>query len=511
MDIQTTLYKTFGHRSFRPLQREIVDDILAGRDLLAVLPTGAGKSLCYQLPAALLPGMVLVISPLVSLMKDQVDRVPEGLTALWINSTLTPKNLREALARLDTEPFDLLYLAPERLKDPVFMDVLNRIRISLVAVDEAHCVSRWGHDFRPTYRKIGNLLKGFTRRPPVAAFTATASREVREDIIRQLDLRNPGIHQAGFDRPGLRLEVVRDCDRAAWVRQFLSTGKQRNQSGILYCSTRKEVEKYSRLLSEEGVPHRTYHGGMKAADRHNSQEDFLTGSVPVMVATNAFGMGIDKPDIRWIVHTSMPGDLESYYQEAGRAGRDGRPARCILLYGAGDMATQQSLILKGSRYSRDKDKKPRALKAMLGYCHTSRCLREYLLSHFGQEDIPRHCANCSNCLENLPVTDVTREAQMVLSTVHYLRGRFGTAAVVQVLKGSRNAFVRKNSLEELSTFGLLKNRSPEEIRRILNLLYCRGLVEITAGRFPRVLLGPEAGGVLRGETRILTKIICKES
>ncbi len=501
--MEQTLNERFGHNCFRPLQEDIIRNLLDGRDVLALLPTGGGKSLCYQFPAAVLPGITLVISPLISLMKDQVDSLKaSGLRAVLINSTLTERQLRLALEAIEEQPPDLLYIAPERLKSDEFIARLNRLTISCIAVDEAHCIAQWGHDFRPSYRKIGRLLESLGQRPPLAAFTATATPIVRQEIIERLGLQDPACHQADFNRPNLRLDVIRDTDRQKWLLHFFSSG-QETRPAVIYCTTRKEAQSVRDLLLNAGHPCGMYHGGLRPADRQQVQEDFLDDRIPLLVATNAFGMGIDKPDIRTVIHYNMPRDLESYYQEAGRAGRDGKPSRCILLYGPADPVTHRQLIHQVT-YNRQKHITLEKLETMIAYCHTDRCLRTVLLEYFGQAPaVP--CGDCSNCLDDTPREDITRQAQMILSTVHYTKGRFGAATVAAVLKGSRSASVRQKGLDRLSTHGLLKSEDPMMIRRYINILVSEGYLARTSGRFPLLQLTARSSVLLRGETRLTTR------
>ena len=403
IDKYEALKQYFGHSEFRFGQEDLVDALLAGRDVLGVMPTGAGKSVCYQLPALLLPGITLVLSPLISLMKDQVASLTQaGIPAAFINSTLSPEQYREVFRRARRGAYKLIYAAPERLETPDFLRFAQEVEISLLAVDEAHCVSQWGQDFRPSYLKIADFLQQLPYRPPVGAFTATATRQVKEDIQQLLLLRDPLCLTTGFDRPNLFFEVVRTRDKEGWLEHFLDS--RPGQSGIVYCATRKAVEAVCAALTACGVPAARYHAGLPEEERRRSQEDFEFDRVRVMVATNAFGMGIDKSNVSFVVHYNMPKDVESYYQEAGRAGRDGSPAHCALLFSAQDVRTARFLI----DHTADNEELPEEereqlrlrdlnrLDRMTSYCKTTGCLRAFLLRYFGQE-APESCGACGNC------------------------------------------------------------------------------------------------------------------
>lgn len=488
MDARQALKRYFGHSEFRPGQQRLIEALLEGRDVLGVMPTGAGKSLCYQIPALLLEGITVVLSPLISLMQDQVAALTEaGVPAAFINSSLEPAEQRDRLKQAAEGRVKLLYVAPERLETEAFMGFAQQARIRLVAVDEAHCVSQWGQDFRPSYLKIVEFLQRLPRRPAVAAFTATATAQVRADIIRILQLHEPETVVTGFDRPNLRFEVLRPKDKRTALLQLLS--ERRDKSGIVYCATRKTVEQVCGLLQEAGFAATRYHAGLDADERKENQEAFICDRSPVMAATNAFGMGIDKSNVSYVIHYNMPKSVEAYYQEAGRAGRDGSPADCILLYSSGDVTTAKFLIFNSSAENEELTDEERQmvqaqdlarLEAMTGYCKTQDCLRGYLLDYFGQPH-EKTCGNCGNCLAEYETRDLTREAQMILSCVVRARNRLGycvgASILSQTLHGGRSARVRELGLDLLPTYGLMSALPGAQIREWIELLERAGYLE----------------------------------
>ena len=503
MDKHRILKEYFGYDSFRAGQEQLVDAILAGRDVFGVMPTGAGKSLCYQVPALLLPGVTLVVSPLISLMQDQVRALIEvGAPAAYLNSALTPGQYRHALRNARQGQYKIIYVAPERLLTPLFSEFAKSVQISLVAVDEAHCVSQWGQDFRPGYLQIAPFLRGLTSRPPVAAFTATATAEVRRDVVRLLELRDPVQVVTGFDRRNLYYEVRAPKDKKRALLEILAGFPQ--EAGIVYCATRKNVEDVCDFLNQQGVRAARYHAGLPKEERTKNQEDFLYDRVRVMVATNAFGMGIDKSDVRFVVHFNMPKDMESYYQEAGRAGRDGAPARCILLYSGTDVHTNQFLITHSHTDGENLDEKTRAalvqrdldrLRQMTFYSTTTRCLRHFILDYFGEES-PLTCDRCSNCTQPGKDVDITVDAQKILSCVKRTGERFGAALISEILRGAKTARIRDRDLDQQSTYGLLQNLSDAEVRARIDRLLDLGCLLRSGGEYPVLSLGPVARGVL---------------
>ncbi|MGI5972328.1 MAG: DNA helicase RecQ [Oscillospiraceae bacterium] len=487
MDKRDALKKQFGHENFRPGQETLIDGILSGRDVLGVMPTGGGKSVCYQLPALLLPGVTIVVSPLISLMKDQVAALTEaGIRAAFVNSSLSGGQVRTVYRRAWAGEFQLLYVAPERLAGEGFVKLAQGLEVSLVAVDEAHCVSQWGQDFRPSYLKIPEFLDKLPRRPAVAAFTATATSQVREDIVRLLGLERPLTLVTGYDRPNLYFEVCRPRSKSGALRDLLLP--RMGKSGIIYCATRAGVEKVCEELRDRGLPATRYHAGLDEEERRRNQDDFRFDRAPIMVATNAFGMGIDKSNVSYVIHYNMPKSLEAYYQEAGRAGRDGERAECFLLYSGRDVETAKFLIENGSGNDELTEEERaealrrdhRRLEAMVGYCRTGGCLRGYLLDYFGQEHAD-HCGDCGNCLGDHELADVTTQAQMVLSCVRRVEDRLGynvgAALIAQTLSGSANKRVLELGLDELSTYGLMRGQTTGQVREYIDFLKEKGYLE----------------------------------
>ena len=512
------LTRYFGYDSFRPGQQGIVEALLAGRDVLGVMPTGAGKSVCYQIPAALSPGATLVISPLISLMRDQVDALNDlGLPAAFINTTQTPDEQAMVFAQAAAGQIKLLYVAPERLETGRFRDFAARTPISLIAVDEAHCVSQWGQDFRSSYLGIGDFIAGLPQRPPVGAFTATATERVRRDIVGLLGLRNPAVTVTGFDRSNLYFDVVKleTKYKAAWVARYVADHP--DESGIVYCATRKTTEALTDTLNQMGHPAVAYHGGMSPDAREAAQRDFITDKVPVVVATNAFGMGIDKSNVRYVIHHNLPESIEAYYQEAGRAGRDGEPSRCTLLWNESDIVTRRRLLdndYENERLTPEEQEivrqsKRRLLDGMVGYCRTTDCLHRYMTRYFGQElssnagstageDIAAdssqsgRCGACSNCESTFETIDVTRVAQAISRCVHDVGQRVGSGKIVKILRGSRAQDLAWLNPERMPTFGMLKDVNEARVRDVLSQMATDGYLSIAEGRMPIVMFGARA-------------------
>ena len=512
------LTRYFGYDSFRPGQQGIVEALLAGRDVLGVMPTGAGKSVCYQIPAALSPGMTLVMSPLISLMRDQVDALNDlGLPAAFINTTQTPDEQAMVFAQAAAGQIKLLYVAPERLETGRFRDFAARTPISLIAVDEAHCVSQWGQDFRSSYLGIGDFIAGLPQRPPVGAFTATATERVRRDIVGLLGLRNPAVTVTGFDRPNLYFDVVKleTKYKAAWVARYVADHP--DESGIVYCATRKTTEALADTLNQMGHPAVAYHGGMSPDAREAAQRDFITDKVLVVVATNAFGMGIDKSNVRYVIHHNLPESIEAYYQEAGRAGRDGEPSRCTLLWNESDIVTRRRLLdndYENERLTPEEQEivrqsKRRLLDGMVGYCRTTDCLHRYMTRYFGQELSPNagsaagediaadssqsgRCGACSNCESTFETIDVTRVAQAISRCVHDAGQRVGSGKIVKILRGSRAQDLAWLNPERMPTFGMLKDVNEARVRDVLSQMATDGYLSIAEGRMPIVMFGARA-------------------
>lgn len=498
------LQKYYGYADFRPGQAEIINSLITGTDTLAVMPTGAGKSLCYQLPALLLPGAALVISPLISLMKDQIDALHEiGIPAAYINSSLTGAEVNERLKNARAGRYKLLYVAPERLESEYFQAAVQDLEISLLAIDEAHCVSQWGHDFRPSYRAIGPFIDRLPNRPVVGAFTATATDNVKQDIIALLALKKPATYYTGVDRANLSFTVSRGENKKDFVLKYVAANK--DKSGIIYAATRKEVDNLYAALRKTGRPVGKYHAGLGDDERRASQEAFIRDDISVMVATNAFGMGIDKPDVRYVIHYNMPKNMESYYQEAGRAGRDGEPGECILLFGAQDVQLQKFLIEQTVLDSERKAGEFARLKAMVDYCHTPACLRSYILAYFGEAPLAGGCDNCSNCNDRTELADITVEAQKILSCVVRLKERYGISLIADVLKGAKNKKIRQLGVDTLSVYGLLKEYPLQEIKDMINRLIATGYLCLTGSEYPVVKLTGEGVAVLKNEAKVWQK------
>lgn len=523
------LNRYFGYDSFRPGQSGIVSAILTGHDVLGVMPTGAGKSICYQIPAAILPGVAIVISPLISLMRDQVDALNDvGLPAAFINTTQTPDEQDLVFAQALSGQIKLLYVAPERLETERFRNFAVRVPISLVAVDEAHCVSQWGQDFRSSYLGIGEFIAGLPTRPTVAAFTATATERVRRDIVSILGLHTPSITVTGFDRPNLYFDVISmpRKDKASWVASYIASHP--DESGIVYCATRKETEALTESLnsavaelraaggadvSDIGTIAVAYHGGMSADAREKAQRDFVTDRVPVVVATNAFGMGIDKSNVRFVIHHNMPESIEAYYQEAGRAGRDGEPSRCTLLWNESDIVTRRRLLdsdYENERLTPEEQEavrasKRRLLDAMVGYCRTTDCLHAYMTRYFGETagaaaktdgKCVGGCANCEHTFETIDVTDIARA---ISRCVHDVNQHVGSGKIVKVLRGSKAQDLSYLNPESLPSFGMLDEVPEARIRDVLSQMATDGFLTIAEGRLPIVGFGPRAAETVAPE------------
>ena len=499
------LQRIFGYSEFRPGQENLIDGVLTGRDVFGIMPTGGGKSMCYQVPALMLPGVTLVISPLISLMRDQVMALKAaGVPAAYINSTLNGAQIQAVYRNLQAGQYKIVYVAPERLDYPGFGNLAARLPISFLAVDEAHCISQWGQDFRPSYLRIVNFIENLPRRPVVGAFTATATKQVKEDIERILHLRNPVRTVTGFDRPNLYFEVIHPELKDRELKRILAGKKGR--SGIIYCSTRKKVEAVCENLTDLGYAATRYHAGLEEAERTANQEDFLYDRKNIMVATNAFGMGIDKSNVSFVIHYNMPKSIEAYYQEAGRAGRDGADADCILLYSSSDVNVAHFLINNGSE-NEELDLKQkemirkqdlRRLEAMVGYCKTKTCLRGYILEYFGQKH-PDICGNCGSCKGNFEDRDITKEAQMILSCVKRIDDKLGYHVGINLigrtLRGSKDKRILELGLDELSTYGLLKDRTRSEIHAMIDHLEAEGYLK-SDHEFQTLQLAPSAVQVL---------------
>lgn len=512
MDKVELLKNYWGYSEFKEAQEKVIENIINGRDVLCVMPTGAGKSVCYQLPALMLGGVTIVISPLISLMIDQVKAlVHMGIKAAYINSTLTLKQQSLVIERALNGAYQIIYVAPEKLLTANFINLCRNMDISMVAVDEAHCISQWGQDFRPDYVRIVEFIQKLNTRPVISAFTATATSEVKEDIERILKLQNPYVVTTGFDRPNLSFKVIHPKNKDT---QLLSIVKDKpGECGIIYCNTRSGVEDVCDILCENGIKAQPYHAGMPMEQRKKNQEDFIYDRCRVVVATNAFGMGIDKSDVTYVVHYNMPQNIESYYQEAGRAGRDGNNAECIIMYSGKDVATNKFLIEK-SLENEDMDEellqsvvehKLRQLDRMSYYCNTTECLRGYILKYFGQPH-SEYCGNCSNCNGDFEEIDITTEAQKILSCIARTRQHYGMKLITDILRGSKNQKLLDWGLDKQSTYGMLKNYSEADVRRMINFLVIKEYALRTQEKFPIIKLNKKSLEVLNGEEKVIMKV-----
>lgn len=500
------LQKFYGYEDFRPGQKKVVESLLNRNDTVAIMPTGAGKSICFQIPALLFEGVTLVISPLISLMKDQVDSLRQlGIAAVYINSSVSKAQLYKDLQDISAGFYKIIYIAPERLTSEYLPDSFKNLNISMVAVDEAHCLSQWGHDFRPSYRNILNFTNSLRIKPIISAFTATATPEVKTDIINLLGLKQPNVFVTGFDRPNLYFSVLRGEVKDKFVIDYVK--KHQDEAGIIYVGTRKDVDALQVLLEIKGVKAGRYHAGMTDEERNQMQEDFLYDNLSVMVATNAFGMGIDKPNVRYVIHYNMPKNMEAYYQEAGRAGRDGLSGNCILLYSPQDTQLQKFLISKSTESEIRQQLEYKRLQSMVDYCHTPQCLRAFILHYFGEFDVEEHCDNCSNCKLEGELIDITIDAQKVLSCVYRMHERFGVKMIAEVLKGSKSAKVKQFNLERLSTYGLMKERKLKDISDLILRLSAMQYLDITESQYPVVTLNELSWQVLRGQKKVWQKMV----
>lgn len=500
------LQKFYGYEDFRPGQKKVVESLLNRNDTVAIMPTGAGKSICFQIPALLFEGVTLVISPLISLMKDQVDSLRQlGIASVYINSSVSKAQLYKDLQDISAGFYKIIYIAPERLTSEYLPDSFKNLNISMVAVDEAHCLSQWGHDFRPSYRNILNFTNSLRIKPIISAFTATATPDVKTDIINLLGLKQPNVFVTGFDRPNLYFSVLRGEVKDKFVIDYVK--KHQDEAGIIYVGTRKDVDALQVLLEIKGIKAGRYHAGMTDEERNQMQEDFLYDNLSVMVATNAFGMGIDKPNVRYVIHYNMPKNMEAYYQEAGRAGRDGLSGNCILLYSPQDTQLQKFLISKSTESEIRQQLEYKRLQSMVDYCHTPQCLRAFILHYFGEFDVEEHCDNCSNCKLEGELIDITIDAQKVLSCVYRMHERFGVKMIAEVLKGSKSAKVKQFNFERLSTYGLMKERKLKDISDLILRLSAMQYLDITESQYPVVTLNELSWQVLRGQKKVWQKMV----
>lgn len=505
MEKYTLLKKHFGYEQFRVGQEEIIDQAMKGRDVLAIMPTGGGKSLCYQLPALMYPGVTVVISPLIALMKDQVDALNEnGIRATFLNSSLSASENNERIRGIKNDEYRLIYVAPERLLTECFYQLTQYIDISMVAVDESHCISQWGHDFRPSYKNIPQFIARLAKRPVVTAFTATATTYVVAEIRSLLGLIEPFVKTTGFDRENLFYKIVKPTDKFRFVKSYL---KEEFDSGvgIIYCSTRKTVESLSEKLKQQGFSVGAYHGGMDSETRNAIQDDFMLDNLKVIVATNAFGMGIDKSDVRFVIHYNMPKNMEAYYQEAGRAGRDGLDSTCILMYSPSDIVKQKLMIAQNSFDANRDEIQRKNLQILVNYCHTNDCLRREIVNYFGEERPEENCGSCGNCLNDAEFVDMSIESQKILSCIYRTDQRFGVSMIIKVLRGSKDKKILDWKLNEVSTYGIITDYSEGGLRELIMNLIARGFIHMTVDQYPVLKLTQTSRSVLVGDEKIMVR------
>ena len=499
------LNRLFGYKEFRNGQFEIINNILKKRDSFCIMPTGGGKSICYQIPAFIFDGITIVISPLIALMKDQVDNINNniGIKAKYINSTNTLDEVKEIIDMCYLGQVKLLYISPERLKNNYFINAIKILNISQIAIDEAHCISMWGHDFRKSYRDIEGFVRIFRNRPVVSAFTATATKEVLEDSIKLLNLNNPYIYKGSFDRENLEINVHKEIDKLEFIRDFLKENEEK--SGIIYCLTRKEVEALYDYLNDLNFSVLKYHAGLSDSEKEYYQKSFFNDDKDIMIATNAFGMGIDKENIRFIIHFTFPKNIESYYQEIGRGGRDGEKAVCHLLYSRDDIKRLDYIVNLNYEFNR-KEINIKKLNDMIKFCEYDKCYREYILNYFNEKDITPYCNNCSNCLNNEELLDITIEAQKILSCVYRTKELVGESVLIDILKGIRGPKIEEKGFYNLTTFGIMKGSSNKIIKEIIKSLIDAGYIDRKKGTYSMVKLNKKSINILKGKEKALVKL-----
>lgn len=498
------LNRLFGYKEFRNGQFEIINNILKKRDSFCIMPTGGGKSICYQIPAFIFDGITIVISPLIALMKDQVDNINNiGIKAKYINSTNTLDEVKEIIDMCYLGQVKLLYISPERLKNNYFINAIKTLNISQIAIDEAHCISMWGHDFRKSYRDIDGFVRIFRNRPVVSAFTATATKEVLEDSIKLLNLNNPYIYKGSFDRENLEINVHKEIDKLEFIRDFLKENEEK--SGIIYCLTRKEVEALYDYLNDLNFSVLKYHAGLSDSEKEYYQKSFFNDDKDIMIATNAFGMGIDKENIRFIIHFTFPKNIESYYQEIGRGGRDGEKAVCHLLYSRDDIKRLDYIVNLNYEFNR-KEINIKKLNDMIKFCEYDKCYREYILNYFNEKDITPYCNNCSNCLNNEELLDITIEAQKILSCVYRTKELVGESVLIDILKGIRGPKIEEKGFYNLTTFGIMKGSSNKIIKEIIKSLIDTGYIDRKKGTYSMVKLNKKSINILKGKEKALVKL-----
>ena len=498
------LNKYYGYNSFRKGQYEIINNILRGRDTFCILPTGGGKSICYQIPALMFKGVTIVISPLIALMKDQVDNLKtNGINAAYINSTQSLDSIDEIMTMCRNGEIKLLYIAPERLENEFFKKKLRKLNISQLAIDEAHCVSMWGHDFRRSYSLINDFVNSLSVRPIITAFTATATKIVRDDVVKLLGLVNPYLYVGSFDRDNLSIKVYVEEDKLELVKDIIRSNE--NKAGIIYCATRKEVDGLYLYLKDLGYDVLKYHGGLRDEEKEYYQDEFLNENSNVMIATNAFGMGIDKSNVRYIVHFTMPKNIESYYQEIGRAGRDGENSECHVLFNRSDIRTLEYLIYTTVQINR-KELEIKKLQSMIDFCESKECLRGFILKYFGEGNVKDYCNNCSNCLNSEELRDYTIETQKILSCVYRMRERYGIAVIVDVLRGMVGPKIVNDNLNKLTTYGIMREYSSKFIRDLIKTLIDFGYVDLKEGTYSMLKLNDKSYSVLKSKQKVMLKL-----
>lgn len=500
--INSVLSTYFGYSSFRIGQEKAIRNVLDGMDTLCVMPTGGGKSICYQVPALVMEGTVLVVSPLISLMKDQVDALHQiGIPAAYINSSLSTEEYFGIVENALAGSYRLLYVAPERFESPSFIQQISKMNIPMIAIDEAHCISQWGHDFRPSYRMMNKVISSFERKPVVLALTATATPAVRDDICNQLQIDNDSTVMTGFERSNLTFSVIKGQDREKFVKDYVK--KNDGEAGIIYAATRKTVDQVHMMLERMGVQAAKYHAGLSDVVRQSEQDRFLMDEAKVMVATNAFGMGIDKSNIRYVIHYQMPKNMESYYQEAGRAGRDGLDSECTLLFSSQDVITQRFLIDQSQDMNRIPSELEK-LQSMIDYCHTESCLQKFIISYFGESDV-QDCKRCANCTDTRELFEVTVDVQKVLSCIIRMGQRFGKTMIAQVLTGSRNKKVVEFGFDKLTTYGIMKGKNAKDVSDFIEFIISENYLGVENGQFPIIYVTEQGKDVLTGKVKVYRK------
>ncbi|WP_252226558.1 DNA helicase RecQ [Clostridium sp. ZBS2] len=502
------LKKYYGYSTLRRGQYEIINSILNCRDTFCLMPTGAGKSICYQIPALIFNGITLVISPLISLMKDQVDNLVEsGIKAAYINSTQSIEEIKNILLEASINEYKIIYIAPERLESNIFRNMIKDLDISQIAIDEAHCVSQWGHDFRKSYLQILEFYKLLKNKPIISAFTATATKEVKDDVINLLGLFKPYIYIGDINRENLKLTVLKEIDKLEELKDIIRSHEE--QSGIVYCASQKEVDNLYYYLNDLGYSVGKYHGGLKDEEKESFQEGFLFEKFNVMIATNAFGMGIDKSNIRFIVHFTIPQNIECYYQEIGRGGRDGEKCDCYLFYYESDIRRVEYIINKSSSF-KTREVHLRKLQYMIDYCNLKECYRKYILNYFGNYGKLNYCNNCSNCLNDDELKDFTKESQMVLSTVFRTREKYGISVLIDILKGFKGPKIIQNNLDKVTTYGIMREYGSSLIKDLINSLLKQGYVDLKEGTYSMLKLNQRSYKVLKNKEKVIFKILDKE-